>query len=139
MVAKQRLQMNFQVKKDALFNTWATDSIITPLTFVKRESVMTQAQANAILGDLYTARKIKIGMTIGLCVLGALILIVAIVMLIKYKKVQRSESLGLSDEGSEAPFRKGNLIQNESHLDPSSLHNTLLEDRSLGRKKLLVS
>jgi hypothetical protein len=110
MVAKQRLQMNFQVKKDALFNTWATDSIITPLTFVKRESVMTQAQAYAILGDLYFARKIKIGMTIGLCVLGALILIVAIVMLIKYKKADMSESLGLSDEGSEDPFKKGNLI-----------------------------
>lgn len=45
MVAKQRLQMSFQVKKDSLFNFLQTDYFITPLTFVQRDSVMTQDQA----------------------------------------------------------------------------------------------
>lgn len=41
LVAKQRLQMNFQIVKDSLFNFLKTESVIIPLTFVQRESVMT--------------------------------------------------------------------------------------------------
>jgi CD36 family len=41
MLAEQRLQMNFQVKRDSLFNFLQKDYFITPLTFVQRDSVMT--------------------------------------------------------------------------------------------------
>ena len=41
LLAKQRLQMNFQIMKDSLFNFLSSESFIVPLTFVQRESVMT--------------------------------------------------------------------------------------------------
>jgi hypothetical protein len=53
--ARQRLQMNFQIKKDLLFSQLQDEFFVVPLVFVKRDSIMTQTQVSSILGDLYTA------------------------------------------------------------------------------------
>jgi hypothetical protein len=38
--ALQRLQMNFYIKKDDLYNWIQNDLLIVPLTFVRREAVL---------------------------------------------------------------------------------------------------
>ena len=51
VVALQRLQMNFYIQKDILFD-WLQSDVITPLVYIKRESVMDQTLATSLLGDL---------------------------------------------------------------------------------------
>lgn len=131
MVAKQRLQMNFQVMRDELFSHLQHEFVLTPLTYVKRESVMTQEQVNQILGVLYIARKAKIGITVTFCVIGALLLALCVVMFLKSKRMARNESLGISEDENEEQQERPrdkyhNIIQNESR-DPTSLGNTLIE------------
>lgn len=86
LVAKQRLQMNFQIDRDELFGHLQQPSIITPLTFVQRECEMTQDQVNALLGDLYTARTAKKVITVIFCIMGGLLLVLAIIMYQKYNE-----------------------------------------------------
>jgi len=106
------------------------------LTYVKRESILSQDQVNQILGVLYVARKAKIGITVTLCVVGALLLALCVVMLLKSKRMSRNESLGITDEDEneehqERPRDKYfNPIQNESH-NTTSVGNTMIENKNL--------
>lgn len=78
---------------------------------------MTQTQVNNILGDLYTARKLKIGGTATLIGVSVIIIIVGICMMVKAKKIVREEELGLSDSkyeklNSVSTNKEHNQIQN---------------------------
>lgn len=60
---------------------------------VRRETELTQKQAQQILGDLYMARKAKIAITSVLCVIGALLLILSFVMYRKHKALGNLEAV----------------------------------------------
>lgn len=90
--------MNFYVQKDLLFNFLQNDYFITPLTFIKRESIMTKSQVRSILGPLYIAKTARTAGTAVLIVIGALLLILAGFMLYRYKKIMKQEEMGVFDK-----------------------------------------
>ena len=94
--AKQRVQFNFVVTKDDLFNYTQNDYLI-PLAFIQREALITKDQIRQMLGDLYTAKTAR---TAGICVfiiIGVLLLLLGAFMLYKAKKQKRLEQLGIAD------------------------------------------
>ena len=95
--ARQRLQLNFMINKDVLFDYIQSDFMITPLTFVKRESIMTKSQVRDILGDLYTARTARTAGLATLLVVGVLLLALAIFMFCRFRKVKKEEEYGIFD------------------------------------------
>lgn len=49
--SQQRLQINYYIQQDILYN-WLKSDIITPLAYVKRESSMSQDQVSQFLGTV---------------------------------------------------------------------------------------
>ena len=141
MIAKQRLQMNFQIEKDPLFSFLQSDYIITPLTFVRRESVFTDSQAEDILGAIIIAKKVKIAFTVIFCLIGVGLFILAAVMIVKYKKIVQDESLGIlevEDNPMSAPLtQKKDLhrIQHDSQLERTTGGDTLIESKEIEDKR----
>ena len=89
--ARQRLQINFMVNGSntdpgGLFDNFEDDLII-PFVFVKRDSLMTDAQVSAILGDLYTASAVKLPILIGLITIGLLFAICGACCFKRYRQV----------------------------------------------------
>lgn len=75
--ARQRLQINFvlngkESNPNGIFNQFDTD-LIMPFVFVKRDSVMTDDQVRAILGDLISAASVKIPLLCVFIILGVLL------------------------------------------------------------------
>ncbi|CDW87257.1 cd36 family protein [Stylonychia lemnae] len=96
--ARQRLQLNFYIAKDNLFNYIKPDSfIITPLTYVKRESIMTKSQVKDILGDLYVARTARTAGLATLLSIGVILLGLSIFMFCRFRKVKKEEEYGIFD------------------------------------------
>jgi len=96
--ARQRLQLNFYMnKQDFLFNHIENDFVITPLAFVKRESIMTKSQVRDILGDLYTARTARTAGLATLLVVGVLLVALAIFMFCRFRKIKKEEEYGIFD------------------------------------------
>jgi hypothetical protein len=96
--AKQRVQYNFHVVQDNLFN-YTTNDFLIPLTFVQREAVITPTQIKDLLAALYSA---KVAKTAGICVLvivGVLLIILGVLLLINFKKTKRQEDLGIIPGG----------------------------------------
>lgn len=60
---------------------------------VRRETELTQKQAQQILGDLYKARTAKIAITSVFCAIGALLLILAFVMYRKNKALGNLQAI----------------------------------------------
>jgi hypothetical protein len=60
---------------------------------VRRETELTQKQAQQILGDLYMARTAKIAITSVFCVIGALLLILSIIMYRKNKALGNLQAI----------------------------------------------
>jgi len=85
------------INKDVLFDYIQSDFMITPLTFVKRESIMTKSQVRDILGDLYTARTARTAGLATLLVVGVLLLALAIFMFCRFRKVKKEEEYGIFD------------------------------------------
>lgn len=92
MEARQRLQMNFYIKKDNLYNWINNDfGFIIPLTFVKREVELEQSQVDIILEDLYMANKAKKILLAVFIVIGALLSGLGGFLLYKWKKIIKNE------------------------------------------------
>lgn len=90
--------MNFYIERDLLFENLENEFHITPLTFIKRESIMTKATVRAILGDLYMAKTAR---TVGLAVLiviGVLLIILAGFLFWRFKRVKLQEDMQTFDK-----------------------------------------
>ena len=116
--ALQRIQMNFQVMRDTLFSHLQHEFIITPLTFVRRESILSHDQVHLILGDIFTAQKVKLFITIVLVVVAVLLAALAIWMIRKSKQLRRIESLGLTEYHPIVPLREQG---SENNVSPRGL------------------
>ena len=84
------------------------DDLIIPFVFVKRDSLMTDAQVSAILGDLYTASAVKLPILIGLITIGLLFAICGACCFKRYRQVQNEET-------SYGALERANLIQEQKY------------------------
>ena len=96
--AKQRLQMNFYIKKDDLYNWIQNDyGLIVPLTFVRREALLSEAQVEEILGDLITANKAKTILLIILVIVGVILLLLGAFLMYKWRQIKKFEGADARD------------------------------------------
>ena len=98
-----------------MFGHFEQDFFIIPLAFIQRDSIMSKALVRTLLGDLYTAMTVKTASTIAFIVLGALLLVLAIYMCLRFRKVRKNEEMGISGDN------KINARLQETSQDPSSL------------------
>lgn len=112
--ARQRLQLNFIVKKDTLFNYLPGDYFITPLTFIKRESIMSKQNVRDILGPLYLAKTARVAGLATMTVVGGLLIILSIIMFLCMRKVRKEEDYVIFDE--KPSYEKMDMI-NATKLD----------------------
>lgn len=115
--ARQRLQINFMVNGSntdpgGLFDNFEDDLII-PFVFVKRDSLMTDAQVSAILGDLYTASAVKLPILIGLITIGLLFAICGACCFKRYRQAQNG--ITLTSHAAQAARQKLILAQQDAH------------------------
>lgn len=88
---RQRLQINFQILRDSLFENLTKDYYIVPLTFISREAIMSKEKANLILGDLYIAMSAKKVGTIIIVFLGLSIVSFGLYLFYQYRIADMKE------------------------------------------------
>ena len=116
MEVRQRIMVNFHVKKDDLFSHFESDlGYIVPLAYIKREADLTQSQVKSILGDLMVAHTAKIAGTAILLSLGVILAAVGIFLMCKLKKIRQEEA------DSVTPDRHGkiNLSNTDNSVTPN--------------------
>ena len=130
--ARQRLQLNFYIERETekagLFNFLQNNYTIVPLTFVKRESIMTKQNVKDILGALYIAKTARTAGLATLIVLGVLLLGLAIFMFVRLKKVRREEEFGIFDTKKAKGNENDSLTQSykAGNVNATYNENTLL-------------
>jgi len=112
--ARQRVQINFFLQNDLLFGFLQSPYYITPLSFIRRESIMTKEQVREILGPLYAAKTARTAGIAVLIVIGGLLCLLAGFMLWRWRKVLKAEEGGMLDTSQEKTHQ--GKIQQETFL-----------------------